>query len=117
MALSLQHFYTAVETSFKRVAKEIDGHLPEGEQWHFELLEQMSVQIKDIRPAFLCREDKKKLDKLRRFRHVVRHGYEYELDWVQIKPLVELVDTVIPLIKKQFAKFIAFLMELAAKME
>lgn len=116
-ALSLQHYYTSLETAFKRVAKGLDGELPAGEQWHFELLEQMSVKIRDLRPAFLSREEKKKLDKFRRFRHVVRHGYEYELDWSQIEPLVELMNELNPLIEKRFNRFVEFLMELATEIE
>ncbi len=113
VALSLQHFYTSLETTFKRIAKEIDGDLPEGEKWHFELLEQMTISIKDVRPALLNKEEKKKLDKLRRFRHVVRHGYEYELDWEQIKPLAEDMNEVILSLKNSFADFESFLIDLA----
>lgn len=117
VALSLQHYYTSLETSFKRIAKELDGDLPTGEKWHLDLLEQMSLNIKDVRPAFLTDQERKRLDKLRRFRHVVRHGYEYELDWDQIKPLVKEMNSVNSSLKNSFNDFEEFLYELAEKID
>jgi hypothetical protein len=117
VALSLQHYYTSLETPFKRVAKELDGDLPSGEQWHLELLEQLAIEIKGLRPALLNNQEKKKLDKIRRFIHVVRHGYEYELDWYQIKPLVELVNEINPSLENSFKKFEDFLISLAEEIE
>lgn len=117
VALSLQHYYTSLETAFKRVAKELDGEVPGGEQWHLELLEQMAVKIKNLRPALLSNKEKKNLDKLRRFRHVVRHGYEYELDWYQIEPLVQVMNEINPLLEKSFAEFETFLLDLADEIE
>lgn len=117
VALSLQHYYTSLETSFKRIAKELDGDLPTGEKWHLDLLEQMALNIKDVRPAFLTDKERKKLDKLRRFRHVVRHGYEYELDWDQIKPLVKEMNSVNSSLKNSFSEFEEFLYDLAEKID
>jgi len=113
IALSLQHYYTSLETSFKRIAKELDGDLPTGEKWHLDLLEQMAIAIKDVRPALLNDKERKKLDKLRRFRHVVRHGYEYELDWDQIKPLVKEMNKVNSSLKDSFSNFEEFLYKLS----
>ena len=117
VALSLQHYYTSLETAFKRIAKELEGDLPDGGQWHLELLEQMAIEIKGVRPALIDNDIKKKLDKLRRFRHVVRHGYEYELDWQQIKPLVDEMNNINNSLEKDFADFEEFLLELAEEVE
>ena len=117
VALSLQHYYTSLETSFKRIAKELDGDLPNDEQWHLELLEQMVIGIKGVRPALIDNEEKKKLDKLRRFKYDVRHGYEYELDWQQIKLLVEEMKKINNLLEKDFAEFEEFLLNLAEEID
>ncbi len=117
VALSLQHYYTSLETAFKRIAKELEGDLPDGGQRHLELLEQMAIEIKSVRPALIDNDIKKKLDKLRRFRHVVRHGYEYELDWQQIKPLVNEMNNINKSLEKKFADFEKFLLELAEEIE
>lgn len=117
VALSLQHFYTSLETAFKRVVKELDGGVPTGDDWHKQLLDQVILDIEDVRPALISAEIKDKLDRLRRFRHIVRHGYEYELDWLQIKPIVETLDEIVPQLKKDFQEFIEFLVETARGIE
>jgi hypothetical protein len=61
VAMSLQYFYTALETGFKRVAKDIDGELPEGGNWHSDLLDQMALKIEEVRPAFISSHLKDKL--------------------------------------------------------
>jgi hypothetical protein len=47
--------------------------MPEGGKWHQELLEQMNTELPSVRPAVLSDASYKKLDRYRRFRHVVRN--------------------------------------------
>ena len=117
VAMNLQHFYTSLESSFKRVVKEMEGSPPNGESWHRELLEQVTLEIEEVRPALISENIKKKLDELRRFRHVVIHGYEYELDWSQIKPLVKSLDDIIPQLKKDYQEFKNFLINTAGSID
>lgn len=112
VAMTLQHFYTSLETAFKRVTKELEGDIPSGESWHRDLLELMFLEIEGVRPPLLSSAIKDDLDKLRRFRHVVRHGYEYELDWSQMLPLIESLNKITKQIKEDFAEFKSFLLEI-----
>ena len=117
VAVSLQHFYTSLETAFKRVVKEMEGDLPTGESWHRDLLEVVSLKIEGVRPPLISAEIREQLDKLRRFRHVVRHGYEYDLDWMQMAPLVEELPEITEQLAKDFAEFRSLLMEMAKDLE
>ncbi len=117
VAISLQHFYTSLETAFKRVVKEMEGNLPEGESWHKDLLEEVCLKIEGVRPALISDDIKKYLDRLRRFRHVVRHGYEYDLDWSQISPLVQTLDKIKKQLKQDFSDFNSFLLEMAEELD
>lgn len=117
VAMSLQHFYTALETAFERVVKELDGEVSDGEHWYFDLLEEVCIDIEGIRPAFISSDIKNELDRLRRFRHIVRHGYEYELDWSQIQPLIKSLDKIIPVLKSDVKGFKTFLMKSAEEIE
>ncbi len=117
VALSLQHFYTALENIFKRIIKEFDGVVPSGESWHKELLELAVIEVEKIRPAIISDDILDKLDRIRRFRHVVRHGYEYELDWYQMKPLVESLSIIIPILKQDINDFIGCLIDIADEIE
>lgn len=89
VALALHHAYSAMESYFERVAKEVDQSVPDGAHWHQQLLEQMTVPIPQRRPALLDESLLRDLDELRRFRHAVRHSYESELDWDRVKPLLQ----------------------------
>lgn len=72
----------------------------------------MFLDIEGVRPPLLSSSIKDDLDKLRRFRHVVRHGYEYELDWSQMLPLIESLNKITKQIKEDFAEFKSFLLEI-----
>lgn len=113
VALNLQHVYTCLETAFERVARQLDGDVPTGSDGHRQLLEQMVLSIEGVRPALVSLHLKDKLDRLRQFRHIVRHGYEYELDWAQMVPLVESLPEICDQIQKDFVKFEEFLTEMA----
>ncbi|WP_176229572.1 hypothetical protein [Candidatus Hakubella thermalkaliphila] len=40
----LHDFYCGAEKIFQRIAVEVDGELPKGEDWHTELLKRMTIQ-------------------------------------------------------------------------
>ncbi len=75
LALHLHSFYTGAERIFYDIARDIDGEVPTKANWHQQLLEQMSVEI----PAVLVEQTRLDLDEFRRFRHVVRSRYAYQL--------------------------------------
>ena len=80
IALNLQGIYTGIERIFQVIAKEIDLRVPTGDKWHRDLLEQMTVDIPHVRNAVITEETRLILDELRRFRHVVRSAYSFQLD-------------------------------------
>ncbi len=80
IALNLQSFYTGVERILEAIAREIDGALPSGEGWHRQLLEQMCLDLPEVRPPVISESTRTRLDEFRRFRHVVRSIYAYRLE-------------------------------------
>ena len=78
-ALNMQSFYTGAERIFYEIAKEVDESVPTGTDWHRQLLEQLSVAIPAVRQAVLSEQTLVDLDEFRRFRHVVRSNYAYNL--------------------------------------
>ncbi len=79
-ALKTQQMYTAVEDLLKSTAKSFENHIDEDSGYHIELLRRMSTDVPRTRPAVLSDNSYKVLDKLRSFRHFIRHAYNYELD-------------------------------------
>lgn len=76
----LHDFYTFVENAAKAVAARVDGGIPGGDDWHRELLEQMTLPITGLRPPLLSGGTVALLDKFRAFRHVFRSIYGFQLD-------------------------------------
>ncbi len=84
----LHDFYTGVEKIFESIAKEVDNRLPLGEEWHSELLHQMTLNIPGLRPPVITPHTEKKLREYLGFRHLFRERYGFELDWKKLKKLL-----------------------------
>ncbi len=54
VALNLHSFYAGLERLFEIIGRSIDGSIPEGANWHRLLLEQMAVELPEVRPAVEC---------------------------------------------------------------
>lgn len=109
VALNLHGFYTAVEQIFEDIARTIDQNVPEGSQWHRDLLLQMSAELKDIRPPVIGRETRRCLDQYRGFRHVVRNVYTFTLFPTRMTELVEKLSDCHTAVTVDLAEFTRFL--------
>lgn len=87
LALHLHSFYTGAERIFYDIARDIDGEVPTSSNWHQQLLEQMNVEIPSVRPPVLSEQTRFELDEFRKFRHVVRSRYAYQLDPQRVQAL------------------------------
>lgn len=94
-ALNLYSFYNGLERLFESVARQVDGTVPAGSAWHRELLEQMALDLTDVRPPVLSRESLALLRDYLGFRHVVRDLYTWELDSQKVAELVDKLPTIV----------------------
>lgn len=113
-ALDMQAFYTGVERAFEAIAREVDGSLPQGPDWHRALLQQMSARIPGTRPPVIGAETRAALDTLLAFRHVVRNVYTFNLVPERIRDLAEGVDACAHRVDRDLAVFAEFLRSLDA---
>jgi hypothetical protein len=109
VALNLHGFYLGIERILTHVAETIDGNLPRGENWHLVLLEQMMTEVPKVRPAVISTKTVMKLDEYRRFRHVVRNVYTYNLDPAKVEKLVSSAPELFAQIKAELRAFARFL--------
>src|SRR3989337_2832061 len=49
----LADFYMGIERIFQIISTEIDGGLPQGEEWHKRLLLNMTIEIEGVRPPVI----------------------------------------------------------------
>ena len=82
----LHNLYNAVESILKRIAGFFENSL-EGATWHTDLLKRMTLKIEGIRPPVICECTYTILNELRKFRHIFRHSYDYELRWERMDAL------------------------------
>jgi hypothetical protein len=85
---------------------------PEGSAWHRDLLSQMTLELKNIRPAVLSPRTTKALDEYLRFRHVVRNIYTFELAPDRIERLVKNLRPVFTQAQIELLAFADFLEKL-----
>lgn len=93
VALNLHSFYTAAERILENIAREVDGAVPSGSNWHRDLLTQLAVEFPSRRPAVLQHSSRACLDDYRGLRHVIRNGYTFNLSSQRLQELVEGLTT------------------------
>lgn len=111
----LHDFYTGMERIFSRIAKELEGGLPKGEDWHKELLDDMALELEDVRPALISGELRENLEEYLRFRHLFRSVYGFVIRGEKLRPLVDNFDTIFSEFKDSMARFNLFLDKLSEK--
>ncbi len=113
VALNLHDYYSGLERIFEMIANEVDGSLPEGSAWHKELLKQMTIKIKKVRPAVITKDTENRLDDYRGFRHIVRNVYSYKFSPEKISILVGQLTELNSQVVKELKGFNDFLEEAA----
>jgi hypothetical protein len=111
VAPNLHGFYSGVERLFERIAVVVDGTKPAGENWHMALLQQMSSEMKAIRPAVISNLTRTGLDEYRGFRHVVRNVYTFNFEVAKVENLVTKLGPLFEEIQKELLAFSDFLVE------
>ncbi len=109
----LHDFYNGVENIFRRVAQELNGGLPAGEDWHKQLLTDMSLDVKGVRPPLVSEDLKLKLQKYLGFRHIFRNVYGFHLEQEQIKAMVKEFPRILSWLRREIAAFQEYLDKLS----
>ncbi len=109
VALNLHSFYSGLEKIFLLIGREIDENIPQSDAWHQELLEQMTLNIEEVRPAVISDKSKNSLDDYRGFRHVVRNVYAYHYDPEKISLLIKNLDKAYLSLKKDIKRFLTMI--------
>ncbi len=109
VALNLHGFYAGVEHIFRAIARDIDGSVPSGSEWHRELLVQMAAELPGLRPPVIARATRDCLDEYRNFRHVVRNVYTFNLRPSRLQELVEELPVCLTSLQHDLTTFCAFL--------
>lgn len=107
-ALKTQQLFTATEDLLVYIARFFENNIEDRTTFHRELLVVMTTEIPNIRPAVLSDETYLLLDKMRSFRHFVRHGYSYELDKEELQLLQKKLQESFQQVQNDIRKFELF---------
>ena len=113
VALNLHGFYSGSERLFELVARNVDRTFPTGETWHRDLLQQMTEDRANVRPAVISQDSAHALDEFRRFRHLVRNVYTINLVPDRMKELMDNLPQVWGQLRVELLAFADFLEALA----
>jgi hypothetical protein len=116
LALALDRTYTALESILERVARTLEAGLPVGEDWHRALLQGAALEIDQVRPAILGAQAIVAADRLRRFRHFLRHAYSAAIDPVQVAAVAAAWLGDLPMVAADLDRFEEFLERLAGRL-
>ena len=108
VAMRLPVFYMGLENIFKRVAQEIDMDEPQGENWHTDLLQQMS-KSRASRPSVISEKTADALTRILKFRHRFRNIYVFELELEKIVENAQEVCDIFDGLSTELDTFIAWL--------
>jgi hypothetical protein len=86
-ALILHSFYNGIENIVSLIVKSKDSKLPNDNKWHKELLNR-TFEKTDNRSEIFNEDLKEPLSNYLKFRHFVRHSYSFQLEWLEMKPLL-----------------------------
>ena len=101
-------FCGGIEPVFVRIAEELNGGVPQGEQWHRQIVTDMSLEIPDVRPAVIDPDLARELGNYLRFRHVFRHVYGSPLAAERMRPLQQRLPGVLAGFRTQVRAFLAW---------
>ena len=105
----LHNLYCATEDLFLEVARTFENRLEDPARFHRDLLKRISLDITGIRPKLVSERSYSILDELRRFRHVFRHAYDYQLEPERVEHLRKKVLTQWKFVQADLDAFRAFL--------
>jgi hypothetical protein len=113
VALNLHSFYTAIERILEDIAREIDGAVPSGPEWHRDLLAQLSAEFPNVRPTVLKHSSRNCLNEYWGLRHIIRNVYTFNLKPSRLQELVMMLPSCHVALVQDLEAFCQFLEALA----
>jgi hypothetical protein len=105
----LAQFYTGVENILKRICRHSGIELPTGNTWHVDLFQYFCAPAHPGLPLLFDASLASQLAPYRRFRHVVLHGYAFQIDWGRMSAGVAGVQDVFARFKDSLADYLRIL--------
>lgn len=109
IAKNLVDCYRGMENIFRRIALDVDLHIPDGSRWHKELLTQMTEPQAERRPPVISQETFEILGELLEFRQVFNNIYGEELAYERTEKNAKQIGELFSNLSTELDAFIAYL--------
>lgn len=93
-AAFMAQFYGGIENILKRIHRYHNIPLPTGDSWHTDIFKRFCNPSYPPFPVLFDDSLAAELAPFRKFRHVVYHGYGFQVDWERLKEGLGLVEKV-----------------------
>lgn len=113
LGYAIHNIYNLLENYFLRISKFFENDLDKS-SWHSDLVNRMTIEIKDVRPRLFDRNLAYKINELRAFRHIFRYIYQSELDIKKLQDLNNRIPEVIEEFKRCHSLFTETLQDIAS---
>ena len=107
----LHDFYNAVERVFTPIARDLNGGIPRAEQWQPLLLNDMRLDIPEVRPPVIDASLAKALGEYLRFRHVFWNEGGSALTVQRLTPLEDRLPETLATFERQVRAFLSRMVE------
>ena len=107
----LSQFYNGIENVLKRIIKFVNLPLIRNDNWHIELLNYFYNNPGSVKIHLFDRSNYEVLNTYRKIRHVVRQGYNFQMDWEKLSVAMENIPQHLSEFKTKIQNFIDTLEE------
>lgn len=91
-AAFMAQFYGGIENILKRISYFHSVPLPAGDTWHVDLFKRFCNPPYNSLPLIFGEVLERKMSPFRKFRHVVYHGYGFQLEWSRMKEGINSIE-------------------------
>lgn len=108
-AAFMAQFYGGIENILKRISYFNSVPLPTGDTWHTDLFKRFCAPAYKSLPVLFDEPLALAMAPYRKFRHVVYHGYGFQLDWDRMKEGIENIDDIFLHFKSKLSDYLRLL--------
>ncbi len=102
----LSQFYNGIENVLKRIIKFVNLPLIRNDNWHIELLNYFYNNPSSPKIHLFDRNNYEVLNTYRKIRHVVRQGYNFQMDWDKLSIAMENIPKYLTEFKIKILNFV-----------
>ncbi len=104
-AAFLAQFYNGIENILERISIFNSIPIPTGDTWHIELFKRFCEPPYGSLPVLFDELLAARMAPFRKFRHVVHHGYGFQLEWERMKEGIENIEEIFQQFKTKLLNY------------